>query len=91
MTLEEITPNKEEGLKETTRRYSDFVGEVTMQAYADILDGRIVDGLDDGGVDVEFRDGNKLVKIQIKSSYEGSKESVRESIKTSRVYTCLFR
>jgi len=68
------------GIEDIEHRYSDFVGEETTKAYAEILDGRIIDRENDEGKDLEFRDGNRLVRIQIKSSYEYFKKFLAKSL-----------
>lgn len=60
-----------------------FLGNDVEQAYANVFGTEVVGGIGDGGLDVETGD-KELPFIQIKSSLEGAKPFLKESLRRKK-------
>lgn len=70
-----MTPNNPH-----SHEYSRFMGDDVEKAYAEILQGEIIGGIDDKGKDLRI-DADDIPYIQIKSSWEGAMDFLSKGLK----------
>ncbi len=65
------------------RIFKEFIGRDAEEVYAKVFGGKIVGGVRDGGKDVSTNDP-EIPIVQVKSSIDGAKVSVKKSVEFKR-------